>query len=98
MFVYLALSQHTRCTAYALDQTINLLAGIVERKRRATHTRHTEMFHYGLGAVLSRADRNAQLVENHTHVVVMCALDVERADRALSLRLTIDSQSVNRAE
>ena len=98
MFMNRALSQHTRCTTYALDQTINLLAGVVERKRRATHTRHTEMFHYGLGAVLSRADRNAQLVENHSNIIVVCALDVERADCALSLRLTIDSQSVDRAE
>ena len=44
------------------------------------------MVHHRLGAVLSGTDGDAELVENHPHIVRMHALDVERHDGAFAGR------------
>ena len=52
----------------------------------------------GFGAVLARADRNAQLVENHPHIVGMHPLDIEREDGAFAGRRAVNPQAVDRRE
>ena len=45
--------------------------------------------------MVTRADGDAEFVENHAHIVGVCALHRERHQGALMLRLAIDAQALN---
>ena len=48
--------------------------------------------------MLTRTDSNAQLIENHSHIVGVNALNIERENRAFILGSAVNTQTLNRRE
>ena len=62
----------------AFGEFVDFFKGVVHCKTCADGAGDAKMLHYRFGAVLARADGDAEFVENHTYVVIVCAVDVER--------------------
>ena len=89
------LSQHPDSTLYTLVECLHLLARVVHRNRGTAHTRNAIVRHNRFGTVLTCADGYAQLIENHSQIVVVNTLDIERYNRAFILRRAINFQAIN---
>ena len=48
--------------------------------------------------MLTRTDCNAQLIQNHSHIVGVNALNIKREDRAFILGSAVNTQALNRRE
>ena len=63
-------------------QAVDLLPGVVEVEAGPAGGRHPELAHEGLGAVVSRPNGNALIVQNLGHIVGVYALNVKGQHRA----------------
>ena len=75
------------------DQGVGFRQRIIHRERSPAHTRNSVMRHHRLGTVLSRTNGDAELVEDHAHIIGMHPLDIERYDRTLVRRRTVNPQA-----
>ncbi len=69
--------QHLLCPFDACRKLIYLLEGIVHRETCPHRAGNAKMLHNRLCAVLTRADGDAEFVENHADVVIVRTFDVE---------------------
>lgn len=89
-FFQLLSHQHLLCSFNSCRQLIDLLEGVVEGETCADGAGDAEMFHYRFGAVLTRADGDAEFVENHSYIIIVCAVDVEGKYRHLVFGAAVD--------
>lgn len=73
-------SEHLANAPNARHKGVDLLSRVVKGKRSAHRTQHSQAIHQRLRAVVTRANSNAQLVEQSAHIHVVDVAHVEADD------------------
>ena len=76
-FIFALTYKHLLSPFDACSQLIDLLEGVVHCETCPHRAGDAKMLHNRLCAVLTRADGDAEFVENHADVVIVCTFDVE---------------------
>lgn len=70
--------QHHRGLLHRLDKDFHFFHRVIQRKRSPHRTRNAEARHHWLGAMVTRTDGYAHLVNERAKVVRMDAVDDKR--------------------